>query len=257
VSGKVLKDPVNYGLIDVTRVITKSSQVGIAKIALAMGDVEVRNMMERFGLGLLTESGFPGEASGSLPNHRRWNAIQRVTLAFGHGLAITPLQLAQAYMVFANHGIKKPVTLLRQSEPVQGVRVLQPDVARDMLAMLETVTNQGGTGTRARVPGYRVGGKTGTAHKVGAGGYEKNRYRALFAGLAPISNPRIVTVVVVDDPQGLYKGGQVAAPIFSHVAGAALRLMNVPPDAIEAAPQVVTAPPRNGQALAQSGARQP
>ncbi len=234
VDGKLLKDPVNYGLIDVTRVITKSSQVGIAKIALSLEDLAVRNMLERMGFGSLTETNFPGEAAGVLPNHRRWNQIQRVTLAFGHGLSVTPAQLAQAYMVFANRGIKNPITMLKQDTvPTTGQRVLSEPVAEQMLPILETVTNTGGTATRAQIPGYRVGGKTGTAHKVGAGGYEKNRYRALFAGFAPVSDPRIVAVVVIDDPQGkYYKGGQVAAPAFAPVVGAALRLMNVPPDAV-------------------------
>ena len=236
VDGKVLKDPVNYGLIDVSKVITKSSQVGIAKIALQLEDVAVRNMMERMGLGSLTESNFPGEAAGVLPSHRRWNQIQRVTLAFGHGLSITPIQLAQAYMVFANRGVKYPVSLLKLDAPPKGERLFSEAIGQQMLDMLETVTNQGGTATRARVPGYRVGGKTGTAHKVGAGGYEKHRYRAVCRH-GPDERPAIVAVVVIDEPSGgMYKGGQVAAPLFSRVAGAALRLMNVPPDSLEVGP---------------------
>jgi cell division protein FtsI (penicillin-binding protein 3) len=234
VGPKVYPDPRNYGLISMTRVLQKSSQVGVTKIALDLGHEPIWEVFHRFGIGQPPGTGFPGESSGDLPNRPRWYATEKVSLAFGYGITATPLQLASAYSVFANGGVQQPVSLLAlEGEVPQGKRVIAPDTAAKLLSMLHAVTNEEGTARKARVPGYQVGGKTGTVHKVGPGGYEKNKYVALFAGIAPIDNPRIVTVVVINDPKGaLYGGGAVAAPVFGEMTSATLRLLNVPPSEI-------------------------
>ncbi|MEH6593317.1 MAG: penicillin-binding protein 2, partial [Halioglobus sp.] len=231
VGRKTLPDPRNYGEITVSRVVEKSSQVGITKIALDIGHEPIWDMFNRFGLGQSTGLGFPGESSGILPNRPRWHAIEKVTLAFGYGLTATPLQVAHAYTVFANEGVQPAVSLLALTDEVpEGRVVLTPELARTMLQVLERVTGENGTARKARVPGYSVGGKTGTVHKVGPGGYADDKYVALFAGIAPIDNPRIVTVVVLNEPKGeAHGGGSAAAPVFSRVTQGALRLLNVPP----------------------------
>jgi cell division protein FtsI (penicillin-binding protein 3) len=231
VGPKVYPDPRNYGLISVTRVLQKSSQVGVTKIALDLGHEPIREVFHRFGIGQPPNSGFPGESAGDLPNRQRWYATEKVSLAFGYGITATPLQLAHAYSVFANGGVQQPVSLLAlDGELPAGKRVISTDTAAQLLAMLHAVTGDDGTAHRARVPGYQVGGKTGTVHKVGPGGYEAKKYVALFVGIAPIDNPRIVSVVVINDPKGArYGGGAVAAPVFSEITSATLRLLNVPP----------------------------
>jgi cell division protein FtsI (penicillin-binding protein 3) len=236
VGRKTLVDPRDYGEITVSRVIEKSSQVGITKIALDIGHEPIWNMFNRFGLGQSTGTGFPGESSGRLPTRPKWHAIEKVTLAFGYGLTATPLQLAHAYTVFSNGGVQPPVSLLALGdEPTEGREVLSPEIARQMLQVLHRVTGEHGTAKKARVAGYEVGGKTGTVHKVGPGGYIDNQYVALFAGVAPIENPRIVTVVILNEPKGdSYGGGSAAAPIFSRVTKGAMRLLNVPPSKPEA-----------------------
>jgi cell division protein FtsI (penicillin-binding protein 3) len=230
VGPKVYPDPRNYGAITLTRVLQKSSQVGVTKIALDLGHEPIWEVFNRFGIGQAPNTGFPGESAGSLPNRPRWYATDKVSLAFGYGISATPLQLAHAYSVFANAGVQQPVSLLASDGAVpEGKRVISPDVAAQVLKMLYAVTDGDGTGTKARVPGYKVGGKTGTVRKLGAGGYEANRYVALFAGIAPIDSPRIVTVVVVNDPKGaLYGGGAMGAPIFGEMIDDT-RLLNVAP----------------------------
>ncbi len=231
VGRKILMDPVNYGVIDVTKVITKSSQVGLSKIALSLDEQAVREVFYRMGLGQDTGSGFPGESTGVLPNYARWKPIERATFAYGYGLSVTTLQLTQAYSVFASHGIKRPVSLLKAEGDVVGDQIIEPRIAQDVMEMLRTVTQKGGTGTRAQISAYTVAGKSGTAHKAGRGGYEDSHYTSIFAGVAPVSQPRVVTVVMVDDPKGNeYYGGEVAAPVFSRVTEGVLRLLNVPPD---------------------------
>jgi len=232
VGRKTLPDPRNYGEISVSRVVEKSSQVGITKIALDIGHEPIWDMFNRFGLGQSTATGFPGESSGILPSRPKWHLIEQVTLAFGYGLTATPLQVAHAYTVFANGGVQPPLSLLALGEEDQyeGQVVLSPQVAGQMLQVLHRVTGENGTARKARVPGYDVGGKTGTVHKVGPGGYQDDKYVALFAGVAPINNPRIVTVVVLNEPKGdSYGGGSAAAPVFSRVTEGVLRLLNVPP----------------------------
>ncbi|GAB3286743.1 peptidoglycan D,D-transpeptidase FtsI family protein [Parahaliea aestuarii] len=250
VGRKTLPDPRNYGEITVSRVIEKSSQVGVTKIALDIGHEPVWKVFQRLGIGQPLGTGFPGEQSGLLPSRPRWRPIEEVTLAFGYGLTVTPLQLARAYTVFANGGVLRPVSLLALDggELPEGQQVISPDIAADVLTVLERVTGEHGTARRARVEGYAVGGKTGTVHQVGAQGYIDDKYRALFAGVAPAHDPRIVTVVVLNGPKGdEYGGGAVAAPVFSRVASGALRLLNVVPDAPEAV--VAAAPGRPGGAV--------
>ena len=231
VGPKVYPDPRNYGLISVSRVIEKSSQVGVTKIALDLGHEPIREVFNRFGIGHAPGTGFPGESSGSLPDRARWYATEKVSLAFGYGISASPLQLARAYSVFANDGVQQPLSLLAlKGAAPAGERIVSPQIAREVLEVLHAVTGDQGTARKARVPGFPVGGKTGTVHKVGAKGYIADQYVAWFAGIAPIDNPRIVTVVVINDPKGdAYGGGAVAAPVFSTVTKGALRLLNVAP----------------------------
>jgi cell division protein FtsI (penicillin-binding protein 3) len=226
-----IKDVRNFGRLDVTGVIRKSSNVGASKIALSMEGKQFWQLLSDTGFGISTGSGFPGEASGLLAHHHRWGDIETATLAFGYGISVTPLQLAQAYAVLAGDGVALPVSFLVQEEPPRGRRVLSPRVAAQVRSMLEEVVGPQGTAPLARVAGYRVGGKTGTVKKSVAGGYADDRHLALFAGMAPLSNPRLVLVVVVDEPRGeAYYGGEVAAPVFANIMAGALRLLNVAPD---------------------------
>lgn len=231
VGPKVYPDPRNYGLISVSRVIEKSSQVGTTKIALDLGHEPIREVFNRFGIGHAPGTGFPGESSGSLPDRARWYATEKVSLAFGYGISATPLQLARAYSVFANGGVQQPLSLLAlEGQAAPGERIVSAQIAREVLGVLHAVTGDEGTARKARVPGYAVGGKTGTVRKVGPQGYIADQYVAWFAGIAPIEDPRIVTVVVINDPKGeAYGGGAVAAPVYSTVTQGALRLLNVAP----------------------------
>ena len=235
VGRKLLRDPRNYGEISVSRIVEKSSQVGITKIALEIGHEPIWNVFSRFGIGQSSGTGFPGESSGLLPSRTKWHAIEKVTLAFGYGLTATPLQLAHAFSVFANNGMQQPVSLLALDDELPpGNPVITPQLAKTVLEVLHAVTGDNGTARKARIPGYQVGGKTGTVHKVGAGGYAAHRYVALFAGVAPIDNPRIVTVVVINEPKGKnHGGGSVAAPVFSRVVEGTLRLLDIPPTEVD------------------------
>jgi len=231
VKGKTIRDHRNYGEIDISTIITKSSNVGVTKLSLSLPEGSVRNLYHNLGLGQATGIGFPGESTGYLPYLNERQQIERATLSYGYGLSVTPLQLAQSYLALANDGVVSPVSLIRQNEAGKPVRVMPADVAVDVREMMETVISVKGTGRRAAVQGYRVAGKTGTVHKVGRGGYIDDQYISTFAGLAPVSDPRLVTVVMIDNPKGQeYYGGEVAAPVFSRAVGGALRLMNIPPD---------------------------
>ncbi|AWF82377.1 cell division protein [Microbulbifer sp. A4B17] len=237
VPGKTLVDPVNYGKIDLTKIITKSSQVGITKIALDLEPNSLRGLFYRLGLGEAVGSGFPGEAQGILPSRSRWHPIERANFAFGYGLTVNAVQLAQAYSVLANEGVKRPVSLVLSGDKVPGEpeQVIEQSLAGQVTAMLETVISRG-TGRLAAVEGYRVAGKTGTVHKVGSSGYADNRYRSVFAGFIPADNPRLAAVVVIDDPShAKYYGGEVAAPVFGSVMTGAMRLLQVPPEKIGSA----------------------
>ncbi|MBT3437644.1 MAG: penicillin-binding protein 2 [Oceanospirillaceae bacterium] len=232
VKRKTIRDHRNYGVLDITGIITKSSNVGVTKLALSLPENSIRDTFYSFGLGQSTGTGFPGESAGILPNYAKWNPINLATMSYGYGIAVTPLQLAQAYNVFASYGLKRPISMLKQETELEAERVMPERVAKQVIAMLETVTQRGGTGTRAQVPSYRVAGKTGTVHRTSKqGGYDDDRYAAVFAGMAPASKPRLVCVVIVDDPKGeQYYGGEVAAPVFSRIMAESLRLLNVAPD---------------------------
>lgn len=226
-----VRDVHDYGQLDVSGVIRKSSNVGISKIALSLPADEIWTLLTELGFGAQTFSGFPGEASGLLSYHGDWNAIETATLAYGYGVSVTPLQLAQAYAVLATGGIKRSVVFLRDSDVTAERRIMPAVIAQQVRNMLEQAAGPNGTAPLAQVPGYRVAGKTGTVKKSSAGGYSSNKYLAVFAGMAPASDPRFVMVVMVDEPaNGKYYGGQVAAPVFSKVMAGALRLMAVPPD---------------------------
>jgi len=225
-----IRDHRNYGVLDLTEIIVKSSNVGVSNIATDLGGDTLRNLYARLGLGQATGIGFPGEAVGVLPAPPKWRPVEESTLSYGYGMSVNALQLAQAYMVIANGGIRYPLSLMRQEQRPQGQRVLSEQVTRAVRDMLKQAVARG-TGKRARPGLYAAGGKTGTVHLVGANGYEDSQYKAIFAGMAPIDDPRIVTVVAVDAPQaGEYYGGEVAAPVFARVMGDALRLLNVKPE---------------------------
>jgi cell division protein FtsI (penicillin-binding protein 3) len=231
VKNRTIRDHTNYGVLDVTHIITKSSNVGATKLALSLEEGAVRNMFFNAGLGQATGSGFPGERMGTLPHYSAKRVVERAAMSYGYGVAVTPLQLAQAYLSIASGGLKRPLSLLRQDEPQSAERIMPERVARQVLTMMETVTQGGGTGRLAQVPGFRVAGKTGTVHKVGSQGYEDDQYVAIFAGVAPVADPRYVTVVMIDEPRGQeYYGGEVSAPVFSRIMAGTLRLMNVAPD---------------------------
>jgi cell division protein FtsI (penicillin-binding protein 3) len=226
-----VRDVHDYGQLDVAGVIRKSSNVGISKIALSLPAEDIWTLLKDIGFGAQTYSGFPGEATGLLSYHGGWNEIETATLAYGYGVSVTALQLAQAYAVLATDGIKRSVTFLRDGDVSEERRVMSATIARQVRAMLEEAAGPEGTAPQAAVAGYRVAGKTGTVKKAAPGGYSSNKYVAAFAGMAPASDPRLVMVVMVDEPRnGKYYGGQIAAPVFSKVMSGALRLMAVPPD---------------------------
>ena len=230
----VVRDIHDYGVLDVSTVLQKSSNIGATKMALAIEPQQLWSIFSRLGLGSSTHSGFPGEMTGLLSDYKGWREVDRATLAYGYGVSVTPLQLAQAYRVLADNGQMKPVSFVRTDAAPAGEQVMRPEIAAQVRAMMETVVNEGGTGTAADVLGYRVGGKTGTVHKSEMGGYAENRYLALFAGVAPISRPRLVTVVMIDEPTGgEYYGGQIAAPVFGRVMAGALRLLDIAPDDVQ------------------------
>lgn len=226
----------NYGVLDTTGIITKSSNVGVSKIVHMLPDREFDAFLRRFGFGRSTGSGFPGEAAGLFPEYRRWDGTMKQTLSYGYSLSVTPLQIARAYAALGNGGVAVTPTFVK-GQAGESERVLDEAVAGQVMRMMQTVTEPGGTATRAAVLGYHVAGKTGTARRSARGGYER-RYIAYFAGLVPVENPRFSMVVVVNDPDpskggSTYGGGYVSAPVFARVMEGALRLMDVPPDDID------------------------
>ena len=230
VGSKTLLDPVNYGAIDVTKIITKSSQVGLTKISLDLEGDSIRDMFFRLGIGQSVGTGFPGEGSGLLPSYDRWQPIVQANFSFGYGVTVTALQLAQAYSVIANQGVKQSLSILKQQQAVTAKQVVAQETAQQATAMLKTVMQPGGTAANARLKSYQVAGKTGTIHNVGANGYIDDSYLSLFVGFAPADKPRIIAVVTVNEPSnGKYFGGEVAAPVFARVVDNALRLLQVPP----------------------------
>ena len=229
-----IHDSHTYGVLTVAEVIQKSSNVGASKMALSLKREELWSSFNQLGYGTRTNIGFPGESSGRLRPYKTWRPIEQATMSYGHGISLTLLQLARSYTVFANEGELKPVSLLRLSESPVGHQVFSAQVANDVKDMLELVVQPGGTALRAQVAGYRVGGKTGTAHKIGPKGYEPNKYVGSFVGIAPASNPRFIMAVMIDEPsieKDQYYGGIVAAPVFSAVMADALRMLSVAQDA--------------------------
>jgi len=236
VGRKAVRDLRDYGPINMATILKKSSNVGASKIALGLQPEQMREVFSQFGFGDVTDSGFPGESAGQLTDSRRWRDIDRATLSYGYGLSVTALQLAQAYSVVAGGGILKPVSFVALDDVTSkvGKQVISKRTAKQIMSMLEGVIADGGTGTLARVPGFRIAGKTGTVQKYGAAGYSDERYVSLFAGAAPASRPRLVMVVMIDEPHGEeYYGGRVAAPVFSRVMAGALRILGVAPDDVE------------------------
>ncbi|MCO7227876.1 penicillin-binding transpeptidase domain-containing protein [Halomonas sp. CnH100-B] len=226
-----IRDFRNYGELDLAGILEKSSNIGMSRLALQLSDTAIWEKYNQLGLGQSPGTGFPGESTGNLPARVQWSRSERAALSYGYGLSVTAVQLASAYTALANDGERLPPSLLRLSEPPQGIPAIEPSVANDLLDILETSVGAYTGGRRARVEGYRVGGKTGTVRKTGQQGYATDAYRSVFAGIAPISDPRIVTVVMIDHPKaGEFYGGAVAAPVFSSVTGNALRLLDVPPD---------------------------
>lgn len=227
-----IRDAHPHGALNVSQVIQKSSNVGTAKLALTLKPEYMWSVYNQVGFGRPSNVGFPGEASGKLRNFKGWRPIEQATMSYGHGVSMTLLQLARAYTVFANDGEIKPVSLLKLKEIPVGQQVFKAETANTLKDMLELVVQPGGTAIRAQVAGYRVAGKTGTAHKPGIGGYEEDKYVASFVGMAPASNPKLIIAVMVDEPSnGQYYGGAVSAPVFSKVMADALRMMAVPQDA--------------------------
>ncbi len=235
VGRKTYLDPVNYGVMDLTKVLAKSSQVGTVKVALSLDQQALHGAFFRLGMGQFLGTGFPGESTGYLPNKADWKPVEQAALSFGAGVSVTALQLAQSYSVFASGGQKKPVSLVRLAleDNVYVEQVVDANVASEVSDMLQAVTGKYGTAKKANTDYYQVAGKTGTSHKVGKGGYQSGQYISLFAGFAPVDNPKIVTVVVIDDPKGSqYYGGEVAAPVFSKVVSDSLRILEVAPDKV-------------------------
>lgn len=231
VGHNIVRDEHGCGPMTVTQVLQRSSNVGVTKMILSLPPNQLWNLLHRVGFGEITGIGFPGEQSGSLVKHDR-GQFTLATLGFGYGISVTALQLARAYAVIANDGVKLPVSLLRVDEPPTGERVMDAKIAHEMLTLLESVVTKGGTGEMANVPGYRVAGKTGTAVKVGEHGYQKHRYISSFVGIAPLTQPRLVVAVVINDPQGKnYYGGLVSGPVFEKIMEGTLRILAVPPDA--------------------------
>jgi cell division protein FtsI (penicillin-binding protein 3) len=234
------------GLLTVAQIIQKSSNVGTAKIQLSMPAERIGTFYRELGFGLVPQTGFPGEAKGIVRPWDKWRPIEQATMSYGMGISVSLLQVARAYTIFTNEGQLLPVSLLKRDAQPIGKPLVSPGTAHEVTLMMEAAASVGGTAPRAQVPGYRVAGKTGTAHKPENGGYAENKYVSSFVGFGPVTNPRFIVAVMLDEPQGTkYYGGDVGAPVFSSVMGNALRIMSVPPDA----PQTlnVQAVPKGGQ----------
>ena len=243
VGNKMEEDEHNFGVIDLATILAKSSNVGIAKVALSLQPEQIWSTLTALGLGQVTGSGYPGESAGMLTHYSHWRPIGIATMSHGYALSVTPLQLAHAYATIGAGGVKRPISFERISGPVPGERVLDAKVCTSLIAMMEHVVEKGGTATRASLIGYRVSGKTGTAFKSIAGGYSTDKIMAVFAGLVPATHPKLATVVVIDEPSRdlqeggtLAQGGSVAAPVFARVMSGALRLLDIAPDDLQNVP---------------------
>jgi cell division protein FtsI (penicillin-binding protein 3) len=232
IGDKKITDTHAKGVLTLSQSLQVSSNVAVAKIAQETRAEDYWGLLSRAGIGSQPKSGLPGEVSGRLRPYDTWRPIEKATMSYGHGMSLSLLQLAYAYTAFANEGVKPQLTALRREGTAIGTRVMSAKTANTVLAMMETVTRTGGTAPMARVAGYRVAGKTGTAHKFVNGTYEGDSYISSFVGLAPVSDPRLIVAVMIDEPMGGdYFGGLVAGPVFSKVMSGALRFMALPPDA--------------------------
>lgn len=242
VGGHVVRDVHNYGTLDLTHVIKKSSNIAVAQMSLRMPPKYLWNVYKNLGFGALAHVGFPHEAKGSILDYRRWRDFDRAVVAFGYGFNASALQLARSYTALADDGILHSVSLLKRDEDPDARRVFSAKTARKVRAMMETVIAKDGTAYQAKVDGYSVAGKTGTVKKsAGRGGYINKKYFSVFAGIAPARNPRLVMVVIIDEPSaGKYYGGLVSAPVFSKVMAGALRTLDIPPDEEESMPILLT-----------------
>jgi len=230
----VLHDEHNNGVINLMQILQLSSNVGMSKIILTLPPTQLWSFLHRVGFGEVTGVNFPGEQSGSLINHPIWRPLALAELSFGYGISVTTLQLAQAYAILAHDGIKIPISLMHVDKAPVGVRVVDAKIAREMRELLQAVVSKGGTGVPARVPGFQIAGKTGTAWIAGDHGYQKHHYTSTFVGMAPASDPRLVVAVVLHDPQGKqYYGGYVSGPIFAKIMEGSLRILNIAPDDIK------------------------
>lgn len=238
---KITEDDSFLGRVDLTTVLAQSSNVGAARVGLTLEPRQIWDVLTALGVGRLSESGFPGESAGVLRDPQHWREIGQATLSYGYGVSVTAVQLARAYAAIASDGVLRPVSLLKVAEPPAGERAISAETARAMIGMLEAVVLPTGTGRRAAVHNFRVAGKTGTSQKAIAGGHSSDRHSAIFAGVAPASRPRLVVVVFIEEPQGQYYGGEVAAPVFSNVVEGALRVLAVPPDALPEPPLTIVA----------------
>ncbi len=231
IGGYKISDDDYNGEVTLTKLLQRSSNIGAAKIMLSLEPDKFYQLLRKFGFGDRTDSGFPGETSGTLAAHPVWYPSVIATLAYGYGIAATTLQLAHAYAILGNHGVSVPVTFLKSEDPPTETRVIDAGVAQKLLVMLQAVVEGDGAGAiLAQVPGYHVGGKTGTAYIAGPNGYDKHKYTSTFVGIAPISDPQVVVAVDIRDPKGHHFAAQVSAPVFSKVMGGVLRIMNVAPD---------------------------
>ena len=238
----ITEDNSNLGRINLTTVLAKSSNVGTARVALTLPPQAISEVLNGFGIGRLTDSAFPGESAGVLKDADHWRTIGQATLSYGYGVSVTTLQLARAYAAIAADGVLRPVSLLALDQAPAGERVISARTASDLTRMLEAVVSPEGTGHRAAVRNFHVAGKTGTAQKAEVGGHSDERHLAAFAGYAPATQPRLVVVVVIDEPQGReYYGSDIAAPVFANIVSGALRVLAVPPDALLAPPLTVAA----------------
>ena len=217
--------------LTVAQIIQTSSNIGTAKIALQLPSERLWNLYNELGFGIAPKTGFPGEATGKLRPVKTWRPIEQATMGYGYGISVSALQLARAYTIFTNEGVLLPVTFLKRDGDVIGKQIISPKTAKTMAQMLETVTQQGGTATKSQVSGYRIGGKTGTSHKLVGGQYADHQYVSTFVGYGPVSSPRYIIAVTIDEPSaGKYFGGEVSAPVFSNVMTQALRMSGVLPD---------------------------
>lgn len=230
IGGYVIRDDLDFGVVNLTQLLEKSSNIAAAKIMLSLKPQKFWHLLQAFGFGIKTSSGFPGEVDGIMTEHDRWYSSVVATMAYGYGVSVTALQLAHAYSILADHGLSYPVSFIKRADKPAPTRVIPVNVSNEVLHMLESVVSKHGTGHRAIISGYRVAGKTGTAYVATNSGYDKKRYSSSFVGIAPASDPRLVIAVVIHEPKKQHFAAVVAAPAFKSVMEQSLHLLNVAPD---------------------------